>query len=154
MNSMVDPFDPQMQPLTWSYQVQPNGQSQASYPADVAVAGNLTWGGSQHSFSILSGFNTYADGSIHQWGQVTFAAGGAANTVLTPVGGNPVNLVIPFKQTSFISTAKASLYGFSNGPQEAGFSITPFGLTGFNINMVSSVALTVLQTINWDMWGV
>lgn len=107
--------------------------------------GNFNANAGVQNLTGASGYQRLADGRIHFWGTVTFT--GSANSILTPVGGNPVTIAPPAGCPNGMLTATLTLQpnGFANGAAQMTTAIVPNSLTAVNVFLDSSVTVTSAQ---------
>ncbi len=96
------------------------------------------------------GYKKFNDGKIFQWFNTTFT--GAANTILAPVGGNPISLPLTCPNAELEASISADTEGFANGAMQMTAVATPFGTTGVNVNLVASGTVTLAQTVRIKLW--
>jgi hypothetical protein len=88
---------------------------------------------------------------IEQWVQATFT--GPANSILAPVGGNPIPLPMAFPNNMFNYSIICTPAGFANGVQNLTVTANPNALTGLSIFLISSGTVSSSQRVNCRVLG-
>ena len=113
------------------------------------------WAANCHQESGLAplsnGYRKHPDGIVEQWVQVGFT--GAANTILSPAGGNPVALPVAFPNNMFDYSITCTPAGFGNGIQNLSVTANPNAATGLSIFLISSGAVSSPQLVNCRVLG-